>query len=212
MNVPLDLDFLKSEPGVTWILPKSSICLPSLFLYLSGQTTKRLAKSTSGSRFQSFSGSSSLVSPRRCSARASSASRPRASPDSSNNFDQRRSDSSSLRSHRASSSCVSAGSAETRANASSRSRVMFSSPSHGSAGMPMRANRRPTPRFSSVARPVAVARRRPKSTLSHWCCLRDSPVGGSAIVGSYRTSHQALPAKHEAEGVGYLARSGGVAR
>jgi len=42
--------------------------------------------------------------------------------------------------------------------------------------------------------------------------LRDSPVGGSAIVGSYRTSHQALRAKHEAEGVGYLARSGGIAR
>jgi hypothetical protein len=47
MNVPLGLDFLEPEPGVTWILPKTSIRLPSLFLYLRGQITKGLTKAPS---------------------------------------------------------------------------------------------------------------------------------------------------------------------
>jgi len=48
MNVPLGLDFLEPEPGVIWILAKSSICLSSLFLYLRGQITKGLAKASRG--------------------------------------------------------------------------------------------------------------------------------------------------------------------
>jgi hypothetical protein len=48
MNVPLGLDLLEPEPRVTRILPKSSIRLPRLFLYLRGQSTKGLAKATSG--------------------------------------------------------------------------------------------------------------------------------------------------------------------
>lgn len=48
MNVPLGLDLLEPEPGVTWILPKSRIRLPSLFLYLRWQIMKGLAKAPSG--------------------------------------------------------------------------------------------------------------------------------------------------------------------
>lgn len=48
MNVSLGLYFLEPEPGVTWILPKSSIRLPSLFLYLRGQITEGVTKAASG--------------------------------------------------------------------------------------------------------------------------------------------------------------------
>ncbi len=187
MHVPLGLNFLEPKARVTWILPETSVRLPCLFLDLSRQITKRLTKPPCGSRFQRFSGSSSFVSPRRCSARASSASRASASPDSSNNFDQRRSDSNSLSSHRASSSCASAGSSETRAKASSRSRVMFSSYPHGSAGTLRLANRRPTLGFGGVASPLAAARKLPEGDVADYLQLCYSKTRGhvrcNALMG-----------------------------
>jgi hypothetical protein len=69
------MDLLEVEARMGQILPEQPIRLPGLPLDVGGQGREQLAEAPGGMRVQSRSRSSSSVSPARCSARASAASR-----------------------------------------------------------------------------------------------------------------------------------------
>jgi hypothetical protein len=116
-------NLLESKTWMVGILLETLVSTPGTFLNFLGNPAKHSRNWRVVDDFKA-SRDRVVVSPRRCSASASRASRDKASGDFSNSWLQRRSDASSANNHRANSSCASSGSCPASLKASSSNFVM----------------------------------------------------------------------------------------